>query len=266
MKRPKLHNNPLSWVETKQVEIKGIKLSDIQFIAPDKLVENPLNSMFFKEESSDYFQKLRADIEKRGIIVPLIAKRNDMLVAGHNRLRIAKELHLENVPVQYILDELPDDSEKEFIIKDNLYRRHFSSAEWIELYRKLYPDFDNQIIQERRGGGKKWSKTEYSVLLQQEMDNRLTAEKIANDTGQKLSAVQKQLAKYKKNLLNSKPDALQKESNAEKALTEKQSMSAISQSLECLEKELPNISSQAAKKILKKLKFLVHKLEGVAGQ
>lgn len=261
MKRPKLHNNPLSWVETKQVEIKGIKLSDVQFVAPDKLVENPLNSMFFKEESTDYFQKLRADIEKRGIIVPLIAKRNDMLVAGHNRLRIAKELRLENVPVQYILDELPDDSEKEFIIKDNLYRRHFSSAEWIELYRKLYPDFDNQIIQERRGGGKKWNKTEHSVLLQQEMESRLTAEKIAKDTGQNLSAVQKQLAKYKKNVLSNKPDVARKESNAEHDVQEKKSIDVIAQSIERLEKELPKISSQTAKKLLKKLKPLVDKLE-----
>lgn len=200
MKKPKLHNNPLAWVEPQKVELSGIRLSEIQYIPPSKLQENPLNAIFFKEEAADYFIKLRQDILERGIIVPLIAKKNDTLLAGHNRLRIAKELQLPKIPLQYVLDDLPEQSEREFIIKDNLYRRHFSNSEWIYLYKQLYPDFDQSIFQENRGGGKKWNKTENSVLLTEQKQQRLTAEKIAKDTGQKLSAVQKQLSKYKKSI------------------------------------------------------------------
>jgi ParB-like chromosome segregation protein Spo0J len=230
MKRPKLHNNPLSWVETKQVELKGVRLSDIQFVPPSKLKANPLNVAYFKEESSEYFDKLRNDIKERGIIVPLVAKTDDTLLAGHNRLRVARELGLDNVPVQYVLDVLPEEAERGFIIKDNLYRRHFATAEWIELYKKLYPNFDEQIQQETRGGGRKWTtlknaeknveevqdeggqnKTERSVLLSDGRAGRITAEKIAKDTGQKISAVQKQLTKYRKETLTTNNKAGNKE-------------------------------------------------------
>ncbi len=202
IKKPKLHNNPLSWVEPKRVEIIGIKLSDVQQIAPSKLKENPLNSAFFKEESADYFDQLREDIEKRGIIVPLIAKTDDTLLAGHNRLQVARDIGLKSVPVQYVIDDLPAEAEREFIIKDNLFRRHFSTVEWINLYKQLYPDFDGQIQQETRGGGQKWNKTEHSVLFDgKRPDGKLTAQKIASDTGQKISAVQKQLSKYRKEIV-----------------------------------------------------------------
>jgi hypothetical protein len=199
-------------METKKVEILGTRLSDVQQIAPSKLKINPLNSDYFREESDDYFTQLREDVRLRGIIVPLLAKRDDILLAGHNRLRVALELGLATVPVQYVLDALPEKAEREFIIKDNLYRRQFSTAEWIHLYKKLYPDFDAQIQQETRGGGQKWSKTEndalskteHSVLVtsspQDNVGKRLTAQKIADDTGQKLSAVQKQLTKYRREL------------------------------------------------------------------
>lgn len=208
VKKPRLQNNPLSWMETKKVEIQGTRLSDVQHISPLKLKTNPLNSDFFHEESDNYFDRLRADIHERGIIVPLLAKKDDTLLAGHNRLRVASELGLETVPVQYVLDTLAENAEREFIIKDNLYRRQFSTAEWIHLYKKLYPEFDHQIQQETRGGGQKWSKvgskTEHSVLLSETLSapatTRLTAQKIADDTGQKLSAVQKQLTKYRREI------------------------------------------------------------------
>lgn len=209
VKKPKLQNNPLAWMQTKQVELQGTRLSDVQHVAPRILKANPLNSDFFREESDDYFSKLREDVRERGIIVPLLAKKDDTLLAGHNRLRVAIELGLESVPVQYVLDSLPEKAEREFIIKDNLYRRQFTTTEWIGLYKKLYPDFDDLIQQETRGGGLKWvkttndeSKTERSVLLDEHSSSqkRLTAQTIADDTGQKLSAVQKQLTKYRRGL------------------------------------------------------------------
>ncbi|MCS6807205.1 MAG: ParB/RepB/Spo0J family partition protein [Bacteroidota bacterium] len=211
-KKPKLHNNPLAWVQAKRADLQGVRLSDVQYIAPQQLKINPLNRHFFREESEDYFSKLRDDIRERGIIVPLLAKKDDVLLAGHNRLQVALELGLQSVPVQYVLDTLTEAAEREFIIKDNLYRRQFSTAEWISLYKKLYPDFDVLIRQETRGGGLKWSKksahdtsslskTESSVLLSESTSvQRLTAQKIAQDTGQNVSAVQKQLAKYRKEL------------------------------------------------------------------
>jgi ParB-like chromosome segregation protein Spo0J len=288
MKKPKLQNNPLSWVETKQVEMRGVRLSDIQFVSPAKLKENPLNTDFFREESADYFAKLRADVEQRGIIVPLVVKKDDTLLAGHNRLRVARELGIENVPVQYVLEGLSATSEREFIIKDNLYRRHFSGAEWIDLYRKMYPDFDEQITQETRGGGRKWNKTENSVLLKPASGNasaatRLTAEKIASDTGQKLSAVQKQLTKYKREKqANSPVSSKQRTKTAESSKkTASRSSSLVAQlsasesaavlkecseTLKNIEARMRSASPKAIKQFLQRSASMTAKLNAVVEQ
>ncbi|TAE22187.1 MAG: hypothetical protein EAZ92_16080 [Candidatus Kapaibacterium sp.] len=264
-KKPKLQNNPLSWVETKKVEIQGIRLSDVQYVSPSKLKPNPFNQDFFREESAEYFNNLRKDIQERGIIVPLISKKDDTLLAGHNRLRLAQELGLENIPVQYVLDALPKNAEQEFIIKDNLFRRQFSSAEWIALYKKLYPNFDEQIQQETRGGGLKWSKTERSVLLEQEeIANRLTADKIAHDTGQKVSAVQKQLSKYRKKV---KENTTKKQSsNTSKASSSKNTVNTViveetSEILGKLESKLKQENEKTIRMALKKIDSLKAKLE-----
>lgn len=262
VKKPKLQNNPLSWVETKKVEIQGIRLSDVQYISPSRLKPNPLNQDFFREESTEYFANLRNDIGERGIIVPLIAKKDNILLAGHNRLRLATELGLENIPVQYVLDTLPQKSEQEFIIKDNLFRRQFSTSEWIVLYKKLYPDFDEQIQQETRGGGLKWSKTEHSVLLDSEASTRLTADKIAKDTGQKVSAVQKQLSKYRKEIKEvPTKNIATKSNNAVNA----EIVEEANEALQKIEQRLKKESEKTIRQVLKKLEILKGKLERQVG-
>ncbi len=276
VKKPRLQNNPLSWMETQKVEIQGTRLSDVQHISPFKLKQNPLNSDFFREEGDDYFDRLQNDIQERGIIVPLLAKKDDILLAGHNRLRVALKLGLETVPVQYVLDTLAESAEREFIIKDNLYRRQFSTAEWIHLYKKLYSDFDHQIQQETRGGGQKWSKaatkTEHSVLVGDELlssaPQRLTAQKIADDTGQKLSAVQKQLTKYRreKDILGT---GEQLAKGKKKSLIDKQSpqtkKSAILEEsvgfFLKLEQNAGQENSAVIRQIIKKIDSLKQKLE-----
>jgi ParB family chromosome partitioning protein len=159
---------------------------DVKTVETSALTPHPDNKKFFRKESPEYFERLREDIQKRGIVVPLIAKKNGVLLAGHNRLETAKELGLKYVPVQYVHRDLSEEQEREFLIKDNLLRRQFNSDEWIEIYRRLYPTFEEEIIQERlKGRAKSGSKT-------------LSAKSIADDTGQKVSAVQKQLQKFRR--------------------------------------------------------------------
>ncbi len=261
-------------METKKVEIQGTRLSDVQHIAPDKLKQNPLNSDFFREESDDYFDRLQTDIRERGIIVPLLAKKDDTLLAGHNRLRVALKLGLETVPVQYVLDGLAESVEREFIIKDNLYRRQFSTAEWIHLYKKLYQEFDKQIQQETRGGGQKWSKleskTERSVLLGDApsalTETRLTAQKIADDTGQKLSAVQKQLTKYRREIeIPSKtPSETKSKLLVGKNQTPLTSSTIVNETGDFflkLEQTAKNENTATIRQIIKKIDLLKKKLE-----
>ena len=140
----------------------GIKLSKVYYVKPGDLKTNPLNDLF-KTETPEYFEALGADIEKRGILVPLIAKpepggelgKSGVLLAGHNRLKMALKLKLEKIPVQYVLDDLEPEQERAFVIKDNFYRRQLTADDRLNLYRALIPDFDKRIQIETRGGDRK---------------------------------------------------------------------------------------------------------------
>lgn len=165
-----------------QVVAHDIRLSPVRQTPLAALKLNPLNTSFFAEESEEYFANLTKDIRERGILVPLIAKKDGTLLAGHNRLDVALSIGLGYVPVQFVEEneewKLSEQQEKEFLIKDNLFRRQFSREQWIELYQVLYPDFEAQIMQASRTG--------------------LNAAKIAADTGQNQAAVQKQLQKFRR--------------------------------------------------------------------
>lgn len=127
----------------------------VESVELQTLKANALNADIFKQESEEYFTNLTEDIRKRGIVVPLLAKRDGTLLAGHNRLEIAKRLGLKYVPVQYVQEQLTEEAEREFLIKDNLFRRQFSGSEWIEIYRRLVPNYDAIIQRDGRGGDRK---------------------------------------------------------------------------------------------------------------
>ncbi len=180
----------------------AMNVTEVKQVSVHKLHINPSNAEFFPLEDEQRFEQLKNDIRERGIIVPLLAKKDDTLLAGHNRLKAALELGLEYVPVQYVQEQLSEDQEREFLIKDNLLRRQFSGSEWIAIYRKLYPDFDQRIAERKRGG----DTTNSGDVKGKQRDNvpLLTAKKIAEDTGQTEEAVKKQIQREKKKLADIK--------------------------------------------------------------
>lgn len=203
----------------------GISLSDIKNVPVESLTVNSSNALYFKRETTEYFQQLREDIEKRGVLVPLLTKKDGTLLAGHNRLRIAKEIGLRFIPVQVVQEELTERQELECIINDNLLRRHLSLDDRIRLYKQLFPEFDTVLQESKRGGDKKstaYKNQTDNVSLKspasvknalatkqsngkgaQTLAKKATtinelATKIATTTGQKVSTVEQQLNRSKR--------------------------------------------------------------------
>lgn len=174
------------------VNASRVRLSDVQYVARTMLRENPINAIF-RRESVQYFREMEDDIRQRGIIDALIAKPDGTLLSGHNRLRIAASLELEAVPVRYMLDSLDDKGEREFLIKDNLLRRHFTAAEKIRLYEHLYENFH-----ERRQRAIDYGKKLSEGVAVQPPDDMLTIEQIARETGQSPAKVKAELYRYYK--------------------------------------------------------------------
>jgi hypothetical protein len=123
-----------------------IKLSPIKQVNPNKLKANPENEKYFRNVTGSEIDALANDIKARGILVPLIAKKDGTLLAGHRRLSMAVMLELESVPVQYVQDELTADEETAFILKDNLFRRHLNPEERRQLYNQVVKGFEDKVM------------------------------------------------------------------------------------------------------------------------
>ncbi len=194
--KKRVGSNPLSglsWITNTNEEINnhGVQLSEVRYISPSLLKNNPINN-FFSNESSEYFESLKKDIIERGIIVPLIAKEDNILVSGHNRLQIALELGLSSVPIQYILQQLSEQEERSFVFKDNILRRQLSATDKEELIKRLYLD---EIQKDNRGGDRKSQKSK--IKSSSELLITLP-DKIEAETGIKAGTVKRILAKLRK--------------------------------------------------------------------
>lgn len=105
---------------------------------------NEKNGEFFEEKNLDLSSMIE-DIKKRGVLVPLVAKEDGTLLAGHCRFKAAKSAGLKFLPVQVVTD-ITADEEFEYLIKDNAVRRHFSCEDRLKIYRRIYPEFDADVL------------------------------------------------------------------------------------------------------------------------
>lgn len=88
------------------------------------------NKEFFEDIKGSDYDALKEDIKQNGIKVELHITKSNTILCGHQRWEIAKELGLKQVPVKVVnLNEEDDKKVKEYVIKDNLLRRHLSTEQ-----------------------------------------------------------------------------------------------------------------------------------------
>lgn len=101
----------------------------IEFVNIKQVKKNPVNPRIIKD---DKFQKLVESIKafpKMLEIRPIVVN-NDMIVLGGNmRLKACTEAGLKEIPI-IRADDLTDEQQKEFIIKDNV---GFGDWDWVQL-------------------------------------------------------------------------------------------------------------------------------------
>jgi len=131
------------------------------------------------------YNRLKEGIKKRGIQVPLVALPTFKLVCGYNRLKIAKELGLKTVPVEF--KDIPYQQLFEYAMKDNIERRHLTQEQVIA--------YIEEVTTQGTGRPKKGSRTK-------------TNEEIAETLGVSERTVQRAKIKAKKynKMLAESPD------------------------------------------------------------
>ena len=87
--------------EVKEVRIEDLKEYENNLRRNDRAVQPVANSL-----------------KKFGFVNPIIVNKNMVILAGHTRLKAAKENGLEIVPV-IIVDDMTEDQEKAFRLADN---------------------------------------------------------------------------------------------------------------------------------------------------
>ncbi len=269
-KQPRFGESPLRAIDGtgERIDIHGRVISRrVEYVSPKKLKTNPLNQRFFKELTINELESLVENIRVNGIHDALIAKPDGVLISGHNRLQAAVELELQYVPVRYLQDDLSEEDEVRFMIADNLLRRQLTSEQKIELYRVLYPNFDQRIaLRPNATITVINAPIEGSDNVRTEALTPLTAREIAVDTGQTMSAVSKQLHRQnKKNHLSQLEVAASSGNNsiekikARQRSIEKDFTSYIKQ----IEREFsdPDLTAEFRQKKAKKLRELANKIE-----
>ena len=179
--------NESEFTAPKQAE--GLTLSPVRRLPRLEVVLSEKNQKAFSPLSEPDFERLKADIKERGIIVPLILKRDKTLIAGHNRLRAAEALGLESVPVQYVETELSPESETAFVIKDNLLRRQLTA----EQKERLIADLYGEQIRQSQHGGARGNQHSKSAKVQVNL-----AKKIESETGIKAGTAKRIIADIKR--------------------------------------------------------------------
>jgi hypothetical protein len=172
--------------EIKRVNIvKGYEFKQL-YVSPNDLLINPENP--YRELNKDDYERLKADIAKRGIIDPLIIDEKNTLLTGHNRLQIALELELETIPVRKLSSLLSSEEKYKIMLLDNLNRRQLTPAEKTEFIKKAY---GKEINTDHRG------KVKIKPTGDGFKEKINTAEKISKETGMSKRQAERIISKIK---------------------------------------------------------------------
>jgi ParB-like chromosome segregation protein Spo0J len=140
------------------MQIKTVKLSEIK--------SNPNNPRIIKD---DKFRKLVNSIQefpKMLEIRPIVVNADMIVLGGNMRLKACKEAGLKEVPIIFA-DDLTEDEQKQFIIKDNI---GFGEWDWDMLANEWEPE----LLED--WGLEVWKpapEIDYSILDDENMEEEL---------------------------------------------------------------------------------------------
>lgn len=107
-----------------------------QMMETKELIPHSRNDYFFDDISGEPWQEFLKSVKTSGIIEPLIISQDKIIVSGHQRLRAAKELGIDKVPVEVRIYESEDELLKQ-LIETNIRQRGLGNGNPVKLGRCL---------------------------------------------------------------------------------------------------------------------------------
>jgi len=85
---------------------------------------------------AEQYEALKADIGRRGVLVPVELDEDGNVLDGHHRARACAELGITGYPT-IVREGLDEDAKTEHVLKLNLLRRHLGPVAWAESFTRL---------------------------------------------------------------------------------------------------------------------------------
>jgi len=140
------------------MEIKTVKLSEIK--------SNPNNPRIIKDDKFSKLVKSIQEFPKMLEIRPIVVNADMIVLGGNMRLKACKEAGLKEVPIIFA-DDLTEDEQKQFIIKDNV---GFGEWDWDMLANEWEPE----LLEEWGLTVPNWGETpNYDILDDDEANGQL---------------------------------------------------------------------------------------------
>jgi ParB-like chromosome segregation protein Spo0J len=96
---------------------------------------NPEYAKLVSPLTTSEYNVLKSSISNKGLHLPIIINQDNVILDGHNRLKICQDLGIE--PKFEVKEFFDQSQEKEFVIEINLKRRHLNSFQIAELEYKM---------------------------------------------------------------------------------------------------------------------------------
>lgn len=95
--------------------------------------------------SSEEYQTLKESIICEGQKDPIVINKRGIILDGHTRYQILKEMNVEDKDIEYRIKEFEDaDDEELYVMSSNSNRRQLTHFQKIEMYYKKYLEFKEQ--------------------------------------------------------------------------------------------------------------------------
>lgn len=134
--------------------------------------------------SAEEYERLKADIALRGVMVPVEIDENGNILDGHNRAQIAGELGIDYPTV--VRRGLPEHEKRLHAVTLNLARRHLTDGQKTLIGRTIEPDVAERArLRMAAGGGDKKSATAKSGMdiCPEPIQQATTRDEVAAEVG-----------------------------------------------------------------------------------
>lgn len=166
--------------------IRNIKINSLKEHKPYKEA--------IRLQTEEEYSALKTNIEVNGMLDPIRVDKQNRILDGYSRFRVAKELGWESIKVTKIDQHFENEMEAiEWIQDHNIARRHFDKEEREAIVLRTYSEMKEKLGERRGAHFKKPSSegfSEESVNTEVEPKGttaKMVAEEVEKKTGEKVS-------------------------------------------------------------------------------